>query len=219
MTHTRIRLIASTLPVALLLTSAAFAFDTSLSDEAVREAYFLGQRNDNKMAQALAPYAKNLALPERGPYISEITLFTPYAQIIDFSRQQSGHSSAQQAQEDYRDRGDTLLVFVRIEFTPTYSYPQAVASASRIAKEQGIGLQPQDFWKDFRLGLSQDGRRIEPLSERAEALYNHGEGGLGGAVIWLEFHARDVASTQASVEVDTPDGQHVVARFDLARLR
>jgi hypothetical protein len=219
MAHSRIRLITSTLAGALLLTSAAFAFDSPLSDEAIREAYFLGQRNDYKMTQALAPYTKRLALPERGPYISEIKLFTPYAQIIDISRQQSGHYSAQQAQQDYRDRGDTLLVFVRIEFTATYSYPQAVASANRVAKEQGINLQPQDFWKDFRLGLSQDGGRVEPLSERAEALYNRGEGGLGGVVVWMEFDARDVASTETSIEVDTPDGQHVAVRFDLTSLR
>ena len=219
MLRTPVRSIAPILTAALLLTPSSFAFDTPLSDQAVREAYFLGQRNDNKMTQALAPYTKRLALPERGPYISEIKLFTPYAQIIDISRQQSGHYNAQQAQQDYRDRGDTLLVFVRIEFTATYSYPQAVASANRVANEQGISLQPQDFWKDFRLGLSQDDRRIEPLSGRAEALYNRGEGGLGGAVVWLEFDARDVTSTEASVEVLTRDGQHVVVRFDLSRLR
>jgi hypothetical protein len=215
----RTRQTASVLAAVLFMAAPAFSFDSPLSSESVREAYFLGQRNDNKMTQALAPYTKRLALPERGPYISEITLFTPYAQIIDTSRQQSGHYNAQQAQQDYHDRGDTLLVFVRIEFTATYSYPQAVASASRLAKEQGISLQPQDFWKDFRLGLSQDGSWIEPLSERAEALYNRGEGGLGGAVVWVEFDARDVASTEASVEVDTPDGQHVAVRFDLSRLR
>jgi hypothetical protein len=215
----RTRQAASLLAAALFMTAPAFSFDLPLSSESVREAYFLGQRNDSKMIQALAPYNKRLALPERGPYISEIKLFTPYAQIIDISRQQSGHYNAQQAQQDYRHRGDTLLVFVRIEFTATYYYPQAVASANRVAKEQGISLQPQDFWKDFRLGFSQDGRWIEPLSERAEVLYNRGEGGLGGAVVWLEFDARDVASTEASVEVLTPDGQPVAVRFDLARLR
>jgi hypothetical protein len=215
----RTRRAASLLAAALFVTAPGFSFDLPLSSESVREAYFLGQRNDSKMTQALAPYTKRLALPERGPYISEIKLFTPYAQIIDISRQQSGHYNAQQAQQDYRDRGDTLLVFVRIEFTATYCYPQAVASANRVAREEGISLQPQDFWKDFRLGLSQDRGWIEPTSVLAEALYNRGESGLGGAVVWLEFDARDVASTEASVEVDTPDGQHVAVRFDLSRLR
>src|SRR5260370_9370078 len=177
----RTRQAVSLLATALFVTAPAFPFDLSLSSESVREAYFLGQRNDNKMTQVLDPYTKRLALPEIGPYISEIKLFTPYAQIIDISRQQSGHYSAQQAQQDYRDRGDTLLVFVRIEFTATYSYPQAVASASRVAKEQGISFQPQDFWNDFRLDLSQDAKRINPPREHAQALYNRGEGGLARA--------------------------------------
>jgi hypothetical protein len=215
----RPRQAASLVAAILVLSLPGFSFDRDLSPQAVREAYFLGQRNDDEMAQVLAPYTKHLALPEKGPYISEINLSTPYAQIIDASRLRTGRYSAQQAQQDYRDRGDTLLVFVRIEFTATYSYPQAVASANRVAKEQGISLQPQDFWKDFCLGLSQDGNWIEPRNEHAEAVYNRGEGGLGGAVVWLEFDARDVASTGASVEVETPGGQHIVAPFDLTRLR
>lgn len=212
------RFITSVFMVSLLLAPSSFAFEVSLSEEVVREAYFLGQRNDENTAQVLAPYTKHLALPEKGPHISAISLSTPYAQIIDASRQRAGSYSAQEAQQDYRDRGDTILVFIRIEFTETYGYPQAVASANDVAKDQGISVQPQDFWKDFCLGLSQDGKWIEPRTKRAEAVYDRGEGGLGGAVVWLEFEAHDVASTEASVEVETPDGQHVVATFDLSRL-
>ncbi len=212
------RIVTSILMAGLLLAPSSLAFDVSLSEEAVREAYFLGQRNDENMAQVLAPYTRHLALPQKGPYVSEINLSTPYSQIIDASRQKVGNYSAQEAQQDYRDRGDTILVFVRIEFTATYGYPQAVASANDVAKEQGISLQPEDFWKDFCLGLSQDGKWVEPRAQRAEVVYDRGEGGLGGAVVWLEFDAHDVASTEASVEVETPDGQHVVATFDLSRL-
>ena len=218
MTRSLGRILTSILMTGFLLAPSSFAFDVSLSEEAVREAYFLGQRNDENMAQVLAPYTRHLALPEKGPYISTINLSTPYAQIIDTSRQRTGSYSAQEAQQDYRHRGDTILVFVCIEFTATYGYPQAVPSANNAGKEQGLNLQPQDFWKDFCLGLSQDGKWIEPRTERADAVYDRGEGGLGGAVVWLEFDAHDVASTETSVEVETPDAQHVVATFDLARL-
>jgi hypothetical protein len=218
MTRTPRHLIASFLMVGLLLAPSSLAFDLSLSEEAVREAYFLGQRNDENTAQVLAPYTRHLALPEKGPYVSKIGISTPYSQVIDISRQRTGYYSAQEAQQDYRERGDTILVSIRIEFTATYGYPQAVASANDAAKEQGIILQPQDFWKDFSFGLSQDRKRIEPRAERAEVVYDRGEGGLGGAVVWLEFGAHDVASTEAFVEVETPDGQDVVATFDLSRL-
>jgi len=218
MSRAPVRFMTSILMAGLLFAPSSFALDLSLSEEAVREAYFLGQRNDENTAQVLAPYTRHLALPEKGPYVSEIGLFTPYAQVIDTSRQRTGYYSAQEAQQDYRDRGDTIRVFIRIEFTATYGYPQAVASADNVAKEQGVRVQPQDFWKDFCLGLSQDDKWIQPLTERAEAVYDQGEGGLGGAIVWLEFDAHDVASTEASVEVETPDGQHVVATFDLSRL-
>ena len=212
------RFITSICMASLLFAPSSPAFDLSLSDEAVREAYFLGQRDDEDTAEVLAPYTRHLALPEKGPYISAISLSTPYAQIIDASRQRAGYYSAQEAQQDYGKRGDTILVFIRIEFTATYGYPQAVATANEVAKEQGISLQPEDFWKGFCLGLSQGDKWIQSLTERAEAVYDQGEGGLGGAVVWLKFDAHDVASTEASVEVEAPDGQHVVATFDLSRL-
>ena len=69
------------------------------------------------------------------------------------------------------------------------------------------------------MGLSQDNKWIEPRNERAEAVYDRGEGGLGGAVIWLEFDAHDVVSDEIAVEVETPDAQHIIAAFDLSQLR
>src|SRR5438046_4969749 len=47
------RPVTSFLAVALLLSPYSFAFDTPLSDQAVREAYFLGQRRDETMAALL----------------------------------------------------------------------------------------------------------------------------------------------------------------------
>ena len=97
------------------------AYDTYLSDTAVREAYFLGQRNDGKTRAFFEPYTKHLPLPRSGPYVSEIHLLTPLAQVVKVSSRTTGGYSAQQAQLDYRDRGDSLLLEVHIEFTPTYN--------------------------------------------------------------------------------------------------
>ena len=44
----------SILTVALLLSPFSFAFNVPLSDEAVREAYFLGQRHDESVASFLS---------------------------------------------------------------------------------------------------------------------------------------------------------------------
>jgi hypothetical protein len=79
---------------ALLVSPASFAFQSPLSDESVREAYFLGQRHD---ASFLTNYIKFLPPPKAGPYISSITFLTPFAQFAQFSTNYVGNYSAQQA--------------------------------------------------------------------------------------------------------------------------
>jgi hypothetical protein len=70
-------------PVPLLLrnSSAGFSipaagFDATLSDTAVREAYFMGQRHDETMARFLDSYDKHLARPKSGPYVSSVAFLT-----------------------------------------------------------------------------------------------------------------------------------------------
>jgi hypothetical protein len=46
-------------------------------------------------------------LPEKGPHTSEISLYTPYAQIVLNSWRKAAMYSAQQAEQDYRTLGDT----------------------------------------------------------------------------------------------------------------
>src|SRR6266852_3475527 len=79
----------------------ASAFLIPLSDTAVRQAYFLGQRNDQKTADLFKLYTVSLPLPDKGPHVSEIRLLTPYAQVVFNSAQHSVGYSAQQAAADY----------------------------------------------------------------------------------------------------------------------
>ena len=72
---------------ALLLSTPALPFDTPLSDQAVREAYFLGQRTDQKIVDFFSGYTRHLPFPKAGPYVSEIQLLTPYAQVVELSHQ------------------------------------------------------------------------------------------------------------------------------------
>ena len=204
-----------------LLSNSCLAFESPLSDKTIREAYFLGQHHDASTAAALRPYIHNLPVPPKGPYISEIGLLTPYAQVIDVSNSQSAGYSAQQAAADYHARTDTILVRVRIEFTPTYGYIESSGERAG-GPRKGISLRPQDFWQAFRIGLSQNDQWIEPLSTDGEATYApNAESGsvMTGALIWVFFDARDLDSAPATAEVFTPDGQHISSKFDLASLR
>ena len=198
------------------------AYDTDLSDTAVREAYFLGQRNDEKTRAFFEPYTRHLPLPKSGPYISEIHLLTPLAQVVKVSSRTSGGYSAQQAHLDYRDRGDSLLLEVHIEFTPTYSQIDAVRPASKDDAEKRIVMRTEDFWQNFRYGIKQKEDWIDPRSMNGEPEYgssdSYGRALLIGAWVYLDYDARNVPSDGTEVHVFTPDGQDVSVTFDLSKL-
>src|ERR1700731_3723253 len=72
------------LVAALLASSPAFALQSPLSDEAIREAYFLGQRHDGSVERLLGKYIKQLPPPKTGPHISSVSLLTPFLQLAQF---------------------------------------------------------------------------------------------------------------------------------------
>jgi hypothetical protein len=203
-----------------------------LSDSAVREAYFLGQRHDDKTRATLEQYSRRFPAPEKGPHVAEVQLYTPYAQIVQQSLEQIIGSSAQQAAVNFHKQKETIQLRVVILLTPTYSYAFA---SQESGKKQGFQFRSNDFWKDFSFSLRQRDKEIEPLSIFGEPQYQNQRNGppgapnngqadprnavLYGARVLLEYDATAVASDDAQIEVITPDGQHVVATFDLSRLR
>jgi hypothetical protein len=242
MTRLPARSFAVFFAAALLTCQPGCAYEIPLESHSVRDGYFFGQRGDEKLFRFLDTYTKHLPVPQKGPYVSEIKLLTPYAQVVDISRQKTAGYSAQQAAQEYKDRGDIFRVYVRIEFTATYGFLQAVESANHAGREQKLELQPHDFWRDFQYILSQGAKPTEPRdsafdsadhlqegerrvmdARSADATPIYGDsnynGGLEGTVVWLDYDAKDITSDPASVEVVTPAGQHVVATFDLSKLR
>jgi len=118
------------------LAPTAIAYDFPLSSESIRDAYFLGRRNDEKTAKFLAGYIKRLPLPEKGPHISEISLYTPYAQIVMDSWRNAALYSGQQAEQEYRKLGDTIHVRVIIDFTSTFTLSRAVDRIRMLAGQE-----------------------------------------------------------------------------------
>ena len=159
------RRIFAVLTAALLLVPFCFGFQSPLSDEAIRDAYFLGQRNDESTANLFASYLKTLPPPKSGPYISEVELYTPYSQLVEWSRLHSVGYSAQQATRDYRATSDSIFVRIRIDFTSTYGAFELYRSGRLVdpPKRGSESLRP-DYHRDFRAGLSQKDQWIEPLS-------------------------------------------------------
>jgi hypothetical protein len=201
----------------LALAVPADSYDTQLDSQAVREAYFLGRRGDQKTSEFLEAYIKHLAIPKHGPYIADISLYTPYAQVVFDSWRNSVGYSAQQAAEHYRASKDVIPVSVRILFTPTYLAAQSVQPSKDSATQQVYALRRDGFWRDFQFELHQEKETIKPRSVKGTPIYD--DGGYLGAVVDLEYDARELKSEETAFEVVTPDGQQVIAEFNLSTLR
>jgi hypothetical protein len=214
MTHAQIRLIASTLAGALLLTSAAFALDTPLSDEALREAYFLGQRHD---ASFLSKYIKLLPAPKTGPHVSSVTFLTPFAQLAQLSDHHIGSFSAQQARLDHLGQNEFVKITVEIYLTASYGalIPNPGGSPALIPR-------PYDFWKDFQVQVFNGNQIVSPSLSGGHPLYRCGRFGHCrpmGASLDLEFPAKAFTSESATIHILPPEGEPVSVDFDLIRLR
>jgi hypothetical protein len=212
---------ASILAALLLLSHAAFAFDTPLSDQAVREAYFLGQRHDQSVSDFFAKYAKTLPAPQHGPYIATIRFLTPYAQVVSLSGTKSAGYSAQQAERDHHADQETVIVSVDIYLTDSYGPFLAAPTDPRSGSPVGLTPRSSDFWQDFDVAVVSDSKALTPQSLSGQPLYNCSKYhcSLNGATITLTFAAADFPSDSVTVNVVPPEGDEVNEDFDLTSFR
>lgn len=208
--------------VVLLLAPLAFAFDSPLSDEAVREAYFLGQRHDGSGARLLENYTKRLPPPQSGPYISSIAFLTPFAQLVQFCDRYVGNYTAQQAALDHRSQEESVKVIVEIQLTNSYGAFLTEETNSRPGSPSTLARRPSDFWKDFQVSAFNGNEALTPSGLRGIPHSSCGRRGpcvLTGATLELNFPAGTFASDDARVQVIPPKGEPVAVDFDLTRLR
>jgi hypothetical protein len=216
------RPIAAVLIAATLLTPSSFAFDTPLSDQAVREAYFLGQRHDETMATFLNKYTKFFKAPKTGPDIASVTFFTPFALLVQQSSQRTSGYSAQQAALDHRDQSEFVRIVVQIQLTDSYGPYIVRPTGSRSGSPKGFVPRPYDFWKDFDVQVSSEDKKLKSFSSSGQPDYLCSEDGgctLTGATLQFDFSAEDFASGSAIIDVNPPEGDPVSIDFDLDHLR
>src|ERR1700722_13054300 len=87
----------------VMLGQPVFAFQSPLSDESVREAYFLGQRHDGAFEQLVEKSTRRFPAPKKGPYISSVIFVTPFVNAAQLSNNRMANYSAQQAELDHRE--------------------------------------------------------------------------------------------------------------------
>jgi hypothetical protein len=216
------RPITSVLVALILSTPSSFAFDTPLSDEAVREAYFLGQRRDDTMATFLNKYTKFLSPPKTGPHIYSVTAFTPFALLVQQSSQHTSGYSAQQAALDHRDQGEFVRIIVQIQLTDSYGPFIVRPTGSRSGSPKGFVPRPYDFWKDFDVQVSSKDKNLEPFSSSGQPNYLCSDDGgctLTGATLQFDFSSEDFPSGSATIDINPPEGDPLSVDFDLDHLR
>jgi len=207
--------------------SAGAAYEQQLSDAAIHEAYVLGQRNDKATGDFLNNYVSPINEAQNGAHIAEIELLTPYAQIVDDSRQKtaSGYSE-EQAKQDYRKHANTVRVNVEILLPAAYpksAETKGAATPPPATKPEKSAIQPENFWQNFQFHVKQNGKAIP-----SKGISNHpihstatkdAPSVLDGENVWLEFDAKDLAPEITIVEVLTPEGKTIKASFDLKKLK
>jgi hypothetical protein len=218
---TSLRLCSLALASLLILAPSSSAFDSPLSDTAVREAYFLGQRRDNSLGELLAKYVLHLQPPKSGPYIESVSFFTPYILTALNSSQQLSIYSAQQAQLDHLKTPEVVRVTVQIFLTDSYSAYGAIVAGSDSHLPKGVFVRPSDFWRDFRVRVFQKDAMVIPAAANGQPLFQCNDGGciLSGATLNFEYPAAAFTETSATMQIDPPEGDPVVVDFDLTAFR
>jgi hypothetical protein len=202
------------LALALGIAITAAAFEYPLSSTAIRDAYFLGNRNDEQTADYFSKYAHRFPVPKTGPYVEEIGLETPFTQVARHS-QATLNYHAPSAVEEFQGKPLPLRVHVDIVLTPSYS---------PIPESTGANLYQwvPDFWNDFKVQFIQDKKEIPATNRRGGPTYAYADFGtpwVTGARIELEYDPEKIESDPVDIDVLTPDGQKIEATFDLGRLR
>ena len=223
----KIRITLAIATVLCILSPAGGAYDKQLDSPAIHEAYILGQRNDKSTGDFLAPYLTQITEPQNDVHIAVIELLTPYAQIVDDSRQKSADGYKEdQAIQEYKVHGNTVKVNVTLMLPSAYpktGESKEVPTPEPATGSQKSAIRPENFWQNFQFNLKQNGKTIpsrgisnQPIHSTAT---NTAPAALTGENVWLEYDVKDVASDLTTMEVVTPEGKVIKAAFDLKKLR
>jgi hypothetical protein len=203
------------------------AYEEQLNDTAIHEAYVLGQRNDKSTGDFLNNYVSPISEAQNGAHIAEIELLTPYARIVDETRQKttSGYSE-EQAKQDYVKHAHTVRVNVEILLPAAYPKPAENKEAQTpppATQPEKSAMQPDNFWQNFQFHVKQNGKDIPSKGFSNHPIHStatkDAPSVLDGENVWLEFDAKDLAPEVTVVEVLTPEGKTIKASFDLKKLK
>ena len=185
------------LSLVLAFTRPACAYDIPLSESAIRDAYFLGKRTGGLNAEFIASYSRQIPQLKQGNCTSTARVETPFLKVAIHSSDMPNYS-AQAAVKDFF--GKTLAFDVHLDICYTTHAPQNA----------------------IRFKIIQNKKEMAPLSVQRSPYEERTEFGAlppNGEQIDLEFKAEALGSSDLTIVIDTPDGQHGEAVIALGALR
>jgi hypothetical protein len=193
-----------------LQTAAAQTYHYPLHSEAIRDAYFLGERNNFQTTDCLLQYIHRFTRPQAGRYyISQVDISTPYQQIVLRGQRDTPGDSEVQTETDLQAQPEKFVVEVQVELNGAYA-DQVRSSV----------VSPPDFSHLVSIRVAQESD-ITPLTTTRRAVYTS-MGRTSVFVGWLlklQFDPAKVTSAPLRISVKTPDGQVEEAKFDMAKIQ
>lgn len=185
--------------LALLLAFPACGYDSPLSQNEIRDAYFLGSRLDGLSFGLLEKYARTISELHEGTCISDARIETPFLQIAEYARSVPNYTS-QDAVKDFYERPMVLRIFLDICYMSQAPPPNSVKIKFLQNKKEIFPIS------DTRDGYA------EPINEYS-SLPNNGEKAA------LEFRPGRLDSSTLTIQIETPNGQRVETEFNLSSIR
>lgn len=184
--------------LALLLAAPALPYDVPFSESSIRDAYFLGTRAGATNATFLATYDHWIPELKQWTCTSRVRVETPFLQVAEYASQVPNYT-AQDAVKDFYEKPPALKMYLDICYME-----KAPADALRIRFIQNKKTLSPLLFRSSPYYPVIDERAILPAN---------------GERIYVEFNPRQVDSSTLTIVIDTPNGQHVAADFDLGPIR
>jgi hypothetical protein len=195
----------SILLLAVLAAQPALAFDYPLSSSAIRDAYFLGSGDPDKLTLYLEKYTKHYPSPKSGAYVALIQFQTPYVNVAEEVARRVSYHAPDAVQEFLGKPG---ICGVRVEVYWGYAASAAVTGRPSYAT-------------NYEVRLKQGDKQIAMKSSWTENLLAGTSAPIDvGIAFNNEYDADKIdADSPATVEIVTPGGATIAETFDLGSLR
>ena len=184
--------------LAFSLAIPARAYDVPLTENSIRDAYFLGTRQTGLGPDFLANYTREIPNLSLGRYRSFASLETPFTQVAILSSKKLNYS-AQDAVKEFL--GKPLPFRIHLEICYMLDAPPDGLTVRIVQNKKE--LLPAFSERSLFFPASDEYSSPPPIGE----------------TIQLEFSADKIDSSTLTILIYTPDGQQSEPVFDLQTLR